>query len=226
MHRYELTERGIIVVALLLVLPIFILAAVLAYSAFFTPPAQPPADQGTETSGAPPPSPVESPPSTISESPPPEGGGFNPPEISPPQGGIDSPPDTLPPEVGNSTGEPGTSNGHDPPQPPRFGPTGGNPSEGTLSFLFSPDLQDMLDAETSSMLGEFLRSSGNTDDSLIAIELPQLSDEDSEKIMTIMVGSFAARQIPEQRLAYIMHPGEIATGAFEVHLSFVPHRLK
>jgi len=205
LEGYELTDRGKIFITVVIVLLIFFIpAAILLYTAIANQPSMPPDDQGPQTSISPPPS--------ITESPPPNGGGFNPPDIPPPNGGEDP-------------GEPG-ANGQDPPRPPGSGQGSVNPTEGTLSFLFSPNIQDALDAETSSMLDEFLGSPKNTLDSIIAVETPQLTLEQSEAIVAAITGALSARGIQQSRIAYVTRPAVTEDDAFEVNMFYIIRRPK
>ena len=218
MHKYELTERGKIIIAILVVLLFLVLpAAILAYKAWAAGPQAPPPSHSTEATGTPPPS-LEYPPQ-ISESPPPNGGGFNPPNGYPSNGN------------GNGNGHGNGNGGQESSRPPEFGPTGGTPSEGTLTFLFSPHLQNTLDAETLSVLGVFLSSPNNTPNSQIAVEMPKLSGEDAEKLVSAIVNAFAALGVRENKLAFIVNTsGEAGAAegesAVEVNLSFMESYMK
>ena len=202
MYGYELTERGKIMVAIILVLLLLLIpSAILLYTAMSNE-TSPPPDQGSQTSGVPPPSIFETPPNNGSESsPPPNGGGFN-------------QPDALPSDDNVNPG------GQYPTSPPGLGQPYVDPSEGTLSFFFSPGLQNTIDVETSSMLGIFLSSSKNVPGSLIAVEIPSLSDEHTEKTKSAIVSAFAALGIREQRLSFRTDQDGEATDPFRVNLSF------
>ena len=76
------------------------------------------------------------------------------------------------------------------------------------------------------MLDDFLKSPGNTQDSLIVAQMPQLQDEASEKVVAAIVSAFASYGVSENRLAFSKIPTEAALGAFEVHLSFQGQRPK
>jgi hypothetical protein len=198
MEGYELTERGKIVIAVVLVL-LFLLvpSAIMLYNAMASQAPQPPTNQESGASGTSPPVSNVTPPPTISESPPPNGGGFNPPGLSPPNG-----------------------NGQGPDNPHGIGQAVLDSTEGVLSFLFSPHLQNALDAETSSMLDRFLGLPKNTQGSMIAVEMPQLPSEDTEKVISVIAGAFSARGVSEQRLAYITYPTEDVEGPFAIKLSY------
>ena len=210
MHQYELTERGKIAIAALIVAVLLILSALLVVMAlanrFGTPPDSDREPGTTSTSN---PSPSE-PPSETTNSPPPNGGGFTPPDASPP--------------VGNngSNGNEG-QDGQNGANPSGVGPTGGNPSEGTLSFSYSPDNQTELDAETVSLLSMLLSSPNNSLNSTIAVETPILPVNHVNSLMASVVGAFAAQGVPEQRIAHAINPSAVAEGEiFEVRLYFIP----
>jgi len=202
MHGYELTERGKILVAIVLVLLLLLVpSAILLYTAMAGQASPPPADNDAQASGDYPPLIAEMAPSQSIESPPPTGGGFNPPDISYP----------------NAGGNPG---GQYPTSPPGLGQPSVDHSEGTLSFFFSPGIQNTLDVETASMLGIFLSSPKNSPDSLIAVEIPILSEDYTEKTTSAVISAFAARGVREQRLSFRTGPDEAADGPFKVSLYF------
>ena len=208
MRGYELTERGKIFIAFVIVLVLFVLpAALILYS---TVSAQPraPAGNDTITSESPPASVAETPPPETTNSPPPNGGGFNPP------GDNGNPGETDPPEE------------LDPSPPPEYGPSGGNPSGGTLSFLFSPDKQDAIDDETMSSLGIFLSSHMYLENSKIAVEMPELTGETAEKTKSAILSAFASFRVPERRLVFIVDLFGVPESTFEIHLSYISSQLK
>ena len=208
MEGYELTDRGKIVLTVILAVLLFFLpAAILIFSAIASQPPDIPVNEDSKASAAPPPQ-SETPPPVITESPPPSGGGFNPPDTSPPTDG------------GAGEQEPPAST--DPSPPPGTGQSVVDPIEGTLSFFFSPNEQNNLDAGTSSMLDEFLGSLKNTQDSIIAIETPKLTDEISDVFIPVITGALESRGVEDNRIAYITDQRIPLADAFEVNLSYVP----
>ena len=202
MDSYELTERGKIVIAVVLVLLLLVLpSAILAYKAMAGQPSQPPEDQEAAASVDSLPAFTDSPQAAINESPPPDGGGFNQPYVPRPNGQ-------------ESARPAGSEQSHV------------DLIEGRLSFSFSPNGQNSLDAETSTMLDEFLTSPKNTPNSLIAVETPQLSYEYSSKLVSVVVDAFSERGVSEQRIAYITDPTVPLAETFEVNLSFITRRPK
>ena len=208
MQGYELTERGKIIVAIVLVLLLLLIpSAILLYTAMSGQAAPPPSDQNPGESGSSPPSVSVTLPPLNSESPPPNGGGFNPPEV-------------LTPDSNGGLGEKAPS------RPPGAGQPEIDTSEGTLSFFFSPSLQNTIDVETSSMLCAFLKSPKNIPDSMIAVEMPQLSGEDADKTISAIISAFAALGVQEQRLAFVTYPNGIIEGIFSVNLTFLTQQSK
>ena len=202
MHRYELTERGKIAIAIVLVvLFLLIPSVIMLLKSMANQPAQPEDDPEQSTSGSRPPvTVVVTPPSSniTPESPPPTGGGFNPPEVIPSE--------SVAPE------------GEDDIEQPVF-----NPDEGTLQFLFSPDKQEALGPGVTSMLIRFLSVPANTKDSLIAVELPKLADADMDKAIDVITDAFIPLGVEEQKLAFIVHTeeGDVIEEPYEIKLSYI-----
>jgi len=202
LDRYELTDRGkIMLTVILAVLLFFLPAAIMIISAISSQPSGIPDNEDSKASASPPTSSYESPPPVISESPPPSGGGFNPPDNSP------------------STDGQG-------PSPPGSGQSSVDPIEGTLSFFFSLNGYDNLDAVTSSMLDIFLGSPKNIPGSAIAVETPALTYEVSEVFIPFIAGAFASKGVGENRIAYIVDQSVPLADVFEVNLSYISRREK
>ena len=211
MHSYELTERGKIIVAILLVLLLLLVpSAILALKAMAQP-AAPPANQDSGYSETL--LPEILPPAA--DSPPPNGGGFNPTYVLPSNN-----------NVALNEGEEALPGVQPTDQPAAPGQPIVDPSGGTLSFFFAPELQNTLDAETLSMLGVFMDSPKNSQDTLIAVEMPRLPEDDQNKLISAVVSAFAAHGVGEQRLAYIVNSSAASGGVFEVKLSYIPAPVK
>jgi len=211
MEGYELTDRGkIVLAAILVVLFLFLPAALMTYCAMTSQASGDQDDQQPQTSSAPPTQPHESAPPVISQSPPPSGGGFNPPDTS-------SPPDNI-------ETDPPNGQGHSPPPGP--GQSSVNPTEGTLSFLFSQNSLNKLDDETESMLDVFLSSPKNTENSIIAVETPILPLDITEVFVPVIVDALTSRGIEESRIAHITDPTIPLADAFEVNLFYLSQSTK
>ena len=197
MRSYDLTERGKIIIAVILVTLIFVIPAIVLAAKAWN--SSPPPDDPPQTSV-----PEDLPPD-ISNTPLPEGSGVDPPD---------------PPPSGN--GEQGS---YDPPvdppeEPQEFGPVGLDKTAGTMSFLYAPDLQSSLDADTISMMGDFITSPRNTDDSQITVELPQLSENETTELISAITDAFAQHSIAQNDISYIVTSSTPDDHIFEVYLSF------
>ena len=198
MKGYGLTERGKIMIAIVLVTLIFVLPAiVLAVKAWNS--SMPPPEKPSQTV-----TPQESPPE-ISDGPLPNGSGFNPHD---------------PPENGNK--EQGS---FDPPvdpvyEPPKYGPISINSTAGTMLFRFSPEIQDAVDEETLAMIGTFLKSPKNTSNARIAVEMPQLSEDETSKLITAVTEAFVSHGVALEKLAFATYQSDSSNGSHEVKLLF------
>ena len=208
MRGYELTDRGKVIIAVLLVILIFVIpATILAVRAWAisTPPPEDP-----RQSAEPLPLPADDTPPEISNGPLPNGSGFNP---------LD-PSDQDPPQ--NCDDESDLS---DPPQDlpssqPEYGQAELNLAEGTMIFVFAPDVHDSLDDTTVSMLGEFLTSPKNTHKTKVAVEMPNLSEEDTAALISALADAFAQHGVTQEKLVYLKHQTEPSERSFEVILSY------
>ena len=196
MRSYGLTDRGKICLAIILVVLIFVVPAVfLAVKAWNG--STPPPDNPSQS--------ADDPSSDISSGPLPDDSGLDPHD---------------PPESGN--GEQGS---FDPPvdpalDPPKFGPINLNPAAGTMLFLFSPELQDAVDEETVTMIGDFLKSPRNTSNARIAVEMPQISDEDTSKLIAAVADAFLSHDVSIEKLAFATYQSDSVDESFEVKLLF------
>ena len=202
MRAFELTERGKILVAVVLVLLFLVLTAgILVFMAMASPSTdQPISDQSPQESL---PSPDDTASSPIAIPPPPDDDGLDPPVVTPPDNG------------GSHT-----------PRPNGVGPPVVDSTEGTLSFFFSTEFQSGLDQEIMSMLDIFLGSPENTHDKMIAIETPKLSEEDTGTFITVITDALGELGIEAQHLAHIVDPNLPLDVYFEVNLYYITHRPK
>jgi len=202
--RYELTERGKIIIAIVLVLLLFVLpSAYFAVKAWLGSPAPP--QENPPQAMEPAPGTTEDEPVT-SDGPLPNGSGFYPPE-NPPQNG------------NGESAYPGEED--DPTDAPEFGFVSVNTVGGTLIFLYAPELQNALDTETESKIELFLSSPRNTPDSQIAVTMPQLSGGDLDILISAISHTFASYEVLQERLAYITYNVEPDIRSFEVRFSYL-----
>ena len=69
-------------------------------------------------------------------------------------------------------------------------------NEGIMTFLFSPELQNTLDEKTSSAVGRLLTSPKNTNEAKLAVEIPQLPDEETAILTSAIINTFNTFNIP------------------------------
>ena len=213
MRSYEVTERGKIVIAVILVVLIFVIPAIIFVAiAGASPPPPPEAPEAPVATVTPLPIPPDDTSPEVPDGPLPNGSGFtplDPPNQGPPQTGIgndesdatDPPPETPSPQ-------------------PEIEPARLNLTEGTMLFAFSPDSQDALDDATVSMFGEFISSPRNTTGAMIAIETPNLSNEETVALKSAIADAFSRLGITRGRLVYIQSEAEPGEHSFEVKMSF------
>jgi hypothetical protein len=198
-----MTERGKIVIAVILVMVCLVLPAIVlavwAWTGSSPPPEPPP--QSAE------PLPDEPPP-YISNGPLPNGSGLDP----------HDPPDLKPPEI-NESGSADPPPEHDD-YDLEYGPIYLNVSEGTMLFSFSPELQDSLDNDTALMLGDFLASPKNTTRAQVMVEMPNLSGDDTTALISAVSNALAQHGVTQENIVYLTQLKEAEERFFEVKLSF------
>ena len=236
MRGYKLTERGKILVALIIVMLLLLTSAILLLRALARSSPNHLPEEDSDASRPPPVSAGDDTSPVTTESTPPLGGDFVPPTGTPPP---DSPsikdpltvaPSEITPQVDAShdspyvTPTPDSVTVGEPSVSPLPTPTASesDPTNGVLSFVFSPQTQTALDDVTGSMLKSFLSSSSNTRNNTIVVETPVLSKSDAETLMSVVGSSFSALGVSTLRLMHVprsyLPPGEV----FEVTLYYIP----
>jgi len=244
-NGYEVTERGKITVAVIIVMLLFIIPAIIITAFAWSSPPLREVPNGDQNGNDP----------IISNTPlPTDGGGLN--ADDPPgngngeQGAYNPPPETPEPSPeptddpdetdpdGIDTDEPDpddpaeptpTPAPSDPPGQPadgsqNFGPVSMSRSAGTMLFRFSPEHQDALDADTVSMLGDFITSPKNTSDAQISVEIPRLSTADTTALKTAITDAFAEHGVAESKISFSSYNTGSVGNTFDVKLSFVTVR--
>ena len=226
MKSYELTERGKIIIAVALVIILLVISTILAIKAWAG--TAPPPDDPPVTAVPLPATPDDDLPE-IPE-PLPDGSGSDPleheddptddpadyDEDDPAEDPAGEPIEQDPPQGDN--GEAGSSD--TPGEQPEFGPVSLDISKGTMVFIFSPALQENLDPETTTMLGEFITSPKNKTETQILVEMPSLSQADTITVISAVTKAFAQHEVTRKDLVFITLPTETKGGPFEVMLSF------
>ena len=235
MKSYELTERGKIIIAVVLVILLLVLPSTILAIKAWAGTAPPPDDPPVTASPLPATADDDLP---ENPEPLPDGSGSDPleheddptdvpadnpaddeaddPTDEPADDPAVEPTDQVPPPSDN--GEDGSSD--TPGEPQEFGPVSLDISKGTMVFIFSPALQDTLDPETTAMLGEFITSPKNKADTQIMVEMPSLSQKDTTTVISAVTNAFARYDVTRKDLVFITLQTVAQEGPFEVILSF------
>jgi len=91
---------------------------------------------------------------------------------------------------------------------------------GTLTFLYTPDQQTSIDSETNSLIGQLLTSPKNTDESKIAVEIPQLPDEETSKLTTVILNAFITHNVSVNDIVFFVYPPQSGAKTYEINVSF------
>ena len=100
------------------------------------------------------------------------------------------------------------------------GPVSLNIDAGEMTFLFAPDSQTVLDDNTSSMIGQLLSSPKNTNDSKIAVNIPQLPDDETAVLTTVILNAFITHNVSLSDIIFFVYQPEPDTETFEIGISF------
>jgi len=200
MRGYEFTERGKIVIAVIIAIPLFIIAITLAVIAWNN--SQPPPDDPPSHSE--PYIPDDDP--EISDKPLPDGSGFTPHEPSEPGSG----------EQGEFDPDPDPDS-----EVPDYGVIEINRIDGTMQFFYSPDHGDTLNEAVVSSIGDFLSSPQNTDDAQIVAEMPQLPEDELSALINAIIDAFSRHGITKEALAYSIYQADLDEDSFEIKFYFL-----
>lgn len=93
---------------------------------------------------------------------------------------------------------------------------------GVMTFLYTPATQKALNDSTLSMIGELVKSPKYTDDSVIAIEIPHLPDEDDAvTLTTAIIEAFTSLEVPLSDVVFFVYQTESDAGSFEIKISLI-----
>jgi len=186
MKGYEITKRGLAIVIILIIALIALPVSVISVRALSGPPGD-----DTPVIQVPSPEPGDEPGSESGNGP-----GGEPGEEPTPEPTPEATPEPTPEPTPEATPEP-TPEPDDEPEP---GPVDINVDAGTMSFMFSPELQDSIDTETVSMMRDFLRSPENTSRSIIVARIPNVDGENTNIIVEAIIHAFAQYGVSQNRL--------------------------
>ena len=228
MSRYEFTERGKVIIVVLIIAILVIPASVIA---FRVRNGSPPTDINGSQIVQPTPDdslPDEQEP-VVTESPPPDDNGYEP--VDPPREGngeqgsfdppVEPPDEPDDPEEPVDPGDPGGDVHPPEPELPEIGPIGIDRSAGTMQFLFAPELQTSLDADTIAMLGDFITSPRNTNNARILVEIPVLPAAQTTTLTLAIADAFSQYGVSQRVLSFETYRSDLTEDSFEVMLSFI-----
>ena len=231
MKSYELTERGKIVVAVIIVLLLLTLSGILMIKAGANRALRNSLEKPLTTAQSPPATETDHP---TKDSPPPNGGGFNPPDITDPSHGANTEDPNDPNMIddltdnGSEFGEEDLQenvnglneikNGH---EEPNSDLTGAKISSGVFTFSLSPDNQYELDNETKLMLEKFMGLRDDAPRSKIAVETSITSDAGLSKLLSVIKLALAEYGISEKQIVHIMLPITALEDRIEVKMYYV-----
>jgi len=94
-------------------------------------------------------------------------------------------------------------------------------SAGTMTFRVTAGMQVSLDASTVSKIGELLTSSQNTTNSKIVVEIPQLSENESRAVTTAITDAFETHEVPLSDIVFFVYsPPDSHSQIFDINISF------
>jgi len=100
------------------------------------------------------------------------------------------------------------------------GPVAFDFENGTMTFLFTPNQQDVIDNNTDIKLGELLTSPKNTNDAKIAVEIPQLPDAETAILTTAILNVFNKHGVPLSEIVFFVYEPEPDIKTYEINISF------
>lgn len=93
-------------------------------------------------------------------------------------------------------------------------------SAGLMTFLFSPGSQSSIDDYTAVRIGDLLKSPHNTDTSIIAVEMPLLSDDEAAILTNAIIDAFGKNNISMSDVVFYVYHPETSSSSYEVNISF------
>jgi len=111
-------------------------------------------------------------------------------------------------------------------------PTTNNPSlngtvtvdldSGNMVFMFTPQTQTALDSDTTSLIGQLLTSPKNTAGSKIAVEIPQLPDDEAVILTTAIINALSTHGVLLSDIIFFIYQPDAGIKTFKVNISFQP----
>jgi len=90
---------------------------------------------------------------------------------------------------------------------------------GFLTFLFSPETQTTIDGDILTKISELLSSPQKTDSSIIAVEIPDLSDNDTNIVTSAIINAFEALGVSINDIVFLVYQSGSDAQAVEIIIS-------
>jgi len=91
---------------------------------------------------------------------------------------------------------------------------------GNMFFMFSPETQTTLDSNTTSAIGQLLTSPKNTDTSKIAVEIPQLSDDEAAVLTTAITNALSTHGVPLTDVVFFVYQPDQDIKTYKINIAF------
>ena len=109
-------------------------------------------------------------------------------------------------------------------------PTTGDPSlngtatidldSGNMTFMFTPETQTFLDGDSISMIGQLLTSPKNTAGSKMAVEIPQLPDDEAVILTTAIINALSTHGVLLSDIIFLIYQPDAGIKTFKINISF------
>jgi len=91
---------------------------------------------------------------------------------------------------------------------------------GTMTFLFTPGIQDNIDNHIDTKIGELLTSPKNANNAKIAVDIPQLPDNDTVILTTAILDTFTKHEVSLGDIVFFVYQPDPDIQTFEINISF------
>ena len=91
---------------------------------------------------------------------------------------------------------------------------------GNMFFMFSPESQTALDSNTTSAIGQLLTSPKNTEASKIAVEIPQLSDDETAVLTSAITNALNVHGVQLTDIIFFVYQPDQDIKTYKVNMFF------
>jgi len=91
---------------------------------------------------------------------------------------------------------------------------------GIMTFIYTPESQTDLEESTIAKIRELLSSPQNTENSIISVEIPQLSDYDTEMLSNTIINAFESLEVSLSVIIFNIYQPDPNIKKYEIVISF------